>query len=238
VLEGHEAGLRASQLAHVWLEDSSRVRGRRSGWPSATAAHRRSTATSITTRASPTQGVRAARPARVIVALPRTVSPSYRTAACPAATPRAGSLRLILRVSPSSPESVAVQPGARRVGVPVGAQLHQAVDRPPRRAAAAPDRPLRLDLIRTERLRRFGDSARWTPEGRTRPMPIAYAVNRDPRLSWGGLPAPGPRPQLSPARCMSPNEPSNTASAQRLIPDLVQTAQRRNSIRCQRWACP
>src|SRR5271166_2087932 len=29
------------------------------------------------------------------------------------------------------------------------------------------------------------------PEGRTRPMRIAYAVNLDARLSWGGLPAPG-----------------------------------------------
>ena len=29
------------------------------------------------------------------------------------------------------------------------------------------------------------------PVGRTRPMRIAYAVNRDARLSWGGLPAPG-----------------------------------------------
>jgi len=28
-------------------------------------------------------------------------------------------------------------------------------------------------------------------------MRIAYAVNPDARLSWGGLPAPGPRPQLS-----------------------------------------
>jgi hypothetical protein len=29
------------------------------------------------------------------------------------------------------------------------------------------------------------------PEGRTRPMRIAYAINPDARLSWGGLPAPG-----------------------------------------------
>ena len=29
------------------------------------------------------------------------------------------------------------------------------------------------------------------PVGRTRPMRIAYAVNPDARLSWGGLPAPG-----------------------------------------------
>src|SRR5216683_2900209 len=43
------------------------------------------------------------------------------------------------------------------------------------------------------------------PEGRTRPLRIAYAVNPDARLSWGGLPAPGRRPQLSPARCMSSN---------------------------------
>jgi FAD-dependent oxidoreductase family protein len=32
------------------------------------------------------------------------------------------------------------------------------------------------------------------------------AVHPDPRLSWGGLPAPGPRPQPSPARC-TPNSP-------------------------------
>jgi hypothetical protein len=36
-------------------------------------------------------------------------------------------------------------------------------------------------------------------------MRIAYAVHPDARLSWGGLPAPGRRPQLSPARCMSSN---------------------------------
>jgi hypothetical protein len=29
------------------------------------------------------------------------------------------------------------------------------------------------------------------PEGRTRPLRIAYAVNPDAHLSWGGLPAPG-----------------------------------------------
>ena len=35
------------------------------------------------------------------------------------------------------------------------------------------------------------------------PTRIAYAVHRDARLSWGGLPPTGPRPQLSPTRCMS-----------------------------------
>jgi hypothetical protein len=30
-------------------------------------------------------------------------------------------------------------------------------------------------------------------KGRTRPTRIAYAVNLDPRLSWGGLPATGRR---------------------------------------------
>ena len=29
---------------------------------------------------------------------------------------------------------------------------------------------------------------------------MSYAVNPDARLSWGGLPAPGRRPQLSPAQ--------------------------------------
>jgi hypothetical protein len=29
-------------------------------------------------------------------------------------------------------------------------------------------------------------------------MRNAYAVNRDPRLSWAGLPAPGQRPQPGP----------------------------------------
>jgi len=33
----------------------------------------------------------------------------------------------------------------------------------------------------------------------------SYAVHRDARLSWGGFPAPGPRPQLGPTRCMSSN---------------------------------
>jgi hypothetical protein len=39
----------------------------------------------------------------------------------------------------------------------------------------------------------------------TSPMRIAYAVNPDARLSWGGLPASCRRPQLNPGRCMSSN---------------------------------
>jgi len=42
-----------------------------------------------------------------------------------------------------------------------------------------------------------------------RPLRIAYAVNRDSRLSWGGLPAPGR--DLSPAR----------PDACHLMPDVV-----------------
>jgi len=46
------------------------------------------------------------------------------------------------------------------------------------------------------------------------PMRIAYAVDPDARLSWGGLPAP-PRPQHSTARCMS----SNSARSAGVCPD-------------------